>query len=79
MPSTLPDDMLPIIVLLMLKLLNTVTVSLYNLLYCISYCVMIPLGMTGAIHDKITEVGSTANTVSEWGAVPGAGKTTNTW
>ena len=40
-------------------------------LYCTSYCMMIPLGVSGGIHDNITDVERTISTVSERGAVAG--------
>ena len=42
----------PVIVLLMLEVI--VSKSL-DLLYCNSYCIIIPLGITGAIHDKFAK------------------------
>ena len=40
-------------------------------LYCTSYCMIIPLGVSGSIHDKITNVDWIISDVSERGAVAG--------
>jgi len=40
-------------------------------LYCTSYSMMTPLGISGAIHDNITNLDWIVSTFSERGAVPG--------
>ena len=43
-------------------------------LYCTSYCVMIPLGVLGDIHDKVTSLDRIISVVNECGAVAGPKK-----
>jgi len=41
-------------------------------LYCTSYCMMIPLGVLGAIHDKVTNLDWIITAVSKRGGVAGS-------
>ena len=43
-------------------------------LYCASYCMMIPLGVSGGIHDNVKSLGKITAVVSKRGAVPGTEK-----
>ena len=38
-------------------------------LYCTSYCMMIPLGVSGDIHDNVTNLDWIISVVNERGAV----------